>query len=453
MSFDMMTFAITTIYVLILQPFALLQILPFRRFLTAAQKKRLAIGWCLLIVLEAGLVTVIVSLDVFPSRQIAYWLLGYLVWLPQFLLAFCFTRRFWAGHIFIAAFRILFSGIFYTFTRAILLIAFPDKLLPSLYFEQILLYGALSLLLFPILLRFFTETFRHFEVASTRRYWRIITLLPVLLALESLYLSMLNSQERAFDLLLPRFMLLIVIVLLMASIRSGQREVYRELQVFEKEHELQQQLVSTAHYVKLSEESRQRMAAIYEKRRNHIDHLLALVRQQDREGALAYIEALGTQFSRTKLPQYCKNTLINAALTVYFARAKDLAIPVTCAIDLPEELSFSGDLSIVLSNLVENALLASQKQPPAARHIAVMTMCQGTVINLLVKNRFDAPVELDEEGLPVTHVKGHGLGMKSMARFRDKYGATVFCQQKEGWFTTYIQVSMADSAGASDLGR
>ena len=57
-------------------------------------------------------------------------------------------------------------------------------------------------------------------MASTRRYWRIITLLPVLLALESLYLSMLNSQERVFDLLLPRFMLLIVIVLLMASVKS-----------------------------------------------------------------------------------------------------------------------------------------------------------------------------------------------------------------------------------------
>lgn len=112
--------------------------------------------------------------------------------------------------------------------------AFPDKLLPSLYFEQILLYGILSLLIFPILLRFFTDTFRHFEMASTRRYWRIITLLPVLLAIESLYLSLLNSQEQVFALLLPRFMLLIVIILLMASIRSGQSEVYRELQVFEK---------------------------------------------------------------------------------------------------------------------------------------------------------------------------------------------------------------------------
>lgn len=442
----MTTFGVTWIYVLILQPFALLQILPFRRFLTAAQKKRLVICWCLLIVLEAHLVTVIVSMAIFPSHQIAYWLLGYLIWVPQFLLAFSFTRRFWAGHIFIAAFRILFSSIIYTFTRAILLIAFPDKQLPSLYFEQILLYGTLSLLIFPILLRFFTDTFRHFEMASTRRYWRIITLLPVLLAIESLYLSLLNSQEQVFALLLPRFMLLIVIILLMASIRSGQSEVYRELQVFEQEHELQQQLVSTAHYVKLSETSRQRMAVLYEKKRQHIDQLIALVRHRDREGTLTYIEALGAQFSRTKLPQYCKNTLINAALTVYFARAKELSIPVTATIDLPEELFCSSDLSIVLSNLVENALIASQKQPPSARHIVVMTMCQNGVINLLVKNRFDKAVEFDEEDLPVTHVKGHGLGMKSLARFRDKYGATVFCQQKEGWFTTYLQIPLPASS-------
>lgn len=418
MSFDMTTFGITLVYVLILQPFALLQILPFRRVLPRVQKRHILIFWCLLIALEVGLITAIVSLDVFPLRQTAYWRLGYLVWIPQFVLALCFTRRFWMGHIFIAAFRILFSGIIYTVTRAILLTFCPDRLLPSLYFEQILLYGALSLLAFPFLVRFFTDTFRHFEMASTRRYWRVITLIPVLLAAE----------------------------LLMASIRSSQREVYRELQVFEKEHELQQQLVSTVYYVKRSEESRQRMAVLYEKKRQYIDHLLELVRHRDREGTLTYIEALGAQFSRTKLLQYCKNILINAALTVYFARAKELSISVTATVDLPEELFCSGDLSIVLSNLVENALIASQKQPPSARHIVVMTMCQGNVVNVLVKNRFDAPVEFDEDGLPVTHVRGHGLGMKSLARFRDKYGATVFCQQKEGWFTTYLQIPLPASS-------
>lgn len=127
MSFDMTTFGITLVYVLILQPFALLQILPFRRVLPRVQKRHILLFWCLLIALEAGLITAIVSLDVFPLRQTAYWRFGYLVWIPQFVLALCFTRRFWTGHIFIAAFRILFSGIIYTVTRAILLTFCPDR--------------------------------------------------------------------------------------------------------------------------------------------------------------------------------------------------------------------------------------------------------------------------------------------------------------------------------------
>ena len=90
----MTTFGVTWIYVLILQPFALLQILPFRRFLTAAQKKRLVICWCLLIVLEAHLVTVIVSMAIFPSHQIAYWLLGFWLILPVSAL----LCTFWAAY-------------------------------------------------------------------------------------------------------------------------------------------------------------------------------------------------------------------------------------------------------------------------------------------------------------------------------------------------------------------
>ena len=87
MSFDMTTFGITLVYVLILQPFALLQILPFRRVLPRVQKRHILLFWCLLIALEVGLITAIVSLDVFPLRQTAYWRLGYLVWIPQFVLA------------------------------------------------------------------------------------------------------------------------------------------------------------------------------------------------------------------------------------------------------------------------------------------------------------------------------------------------------------------------------
>lgn len=235
---------------------------------------------------------------------------------------------------------------------------------------------------------------------------------------------------------------------MMSAIRRGQQEVYDEISAYEEKHQLQQQVVSAANYVKMSKESRQRLEAICREKRDHIDQLLDLVRQKDRVGVLTYIEELGEEFNSTKLPQYCQNPLINAALTVYLSRAREEGIPITVSVDLPQNLNCSGDLSIVLSNLVENALIASRKQPEDRRNITVLARRQGDMLNILVKNLFDAPVALDEEGLPVTKVKGHGIGMKSLARFRDKYGASVLCQQKEGWFLTYLQVDM----GAKGVG-
>lgn len=78
-------------------------------------------------------------------------------------------------------------------------------------------------------------------------------------------------------------------------------------------------------------------------------------------GCCGTSKSWGEQFNTTKLPQYCQNTLINAALTVYIAKARELEIPVTVSADLPQDIRCSGDLSIVLSNLVENALIASEK--------------------------------------------------------------------------------------------
>ncbi len=311
-----------------------------------------------------------------------------------------------------------------------------------MYFWQILFYGAECLLIFPFVLRFLTRTFSHFREAAARRYWRLTALIPMVLAGETLYVSVYDSQERYFDLLEARILLLLITVLIMASIRTAQQEVYDEISAREEKHQLEQQVVSAANYVKMSKESRQRLEAIYREKRDHLDQLLDLVRRKDRVGVLTYIEELGEEFNSTKLPQYCRNPLINAALTVYLSRAREEGIPTTVSVDLPQDLICSGDLSIVLSNLVENALIASEKQPEDRRNITVLALRHGDMLNILVKNMFDAPVQLGEDGLPVTHVKGHGIGMKSLARFREKYGASVLCQQKEGWFLTYLQLDM-----------
>lgn len=443
------TLSLNLYFVLMLQPFALLHFLPFRAFLPERKKKRMVWIWVLLVVAEYVVITGLLQSGLFSTRQRGYWALGYMAWVPQFVLCLLAEKRLWVGQLFILSFRTLLSGIFFTADRALNMYLYPGHTLDELYVPQALIYGVMIFLSFPFLLHFFTQTFSGFREASTRKYWRFITVIPMLLAIESAYLSLLDSNEQYFELLIPRLLLLVVVILMMGSIRSGQKEVYHELQVFEEEHDLQQQYASAEHYVQMARESRARLDGIYREKQDHINQLLVLIRRQDKEGVLRYIEELGEQFNTTKLPQYCQNTLINAALTVYIARAKELGIPVTVSADLPQAISCSGDLSIVLSNLVENALIASEKQPEDKRNITVVALRQGDMLNILVKNLFDAPVPLGENGLPVTHVKGHGIGMKSLARFREKYGASVLCQQKGGWFMTYLQVS-AQAKGVGD---
>lgn len=440
---------LTLYYVLMFQPFALLHFLPFRSFLPEGKKKRMVRIWVLLVVAEYVAFTGLLQNGFFSNLQRGYWILGYVAWVPQFLLSLLAERKLWMGQLFVLSFRALLSGIFFTVTRALVLYLYPGYSLDELYGLQVLTYGAMIFLSFPFLLRFFTRTFSGFREASTRKYWRFITAVPMLMAIESLYISLIDSNEMYFELLIPRLFLLVVVVFMMASIRSGQEEVYHELQMFEEKHDLQQQYASAEHYVQMARESRERLNDIFREKQDHINQLLVLIHRKDKDGVLRYIEELGEQFNTTKLPQYCQNTLINAALTVYIAKAKELDIPVTVSADLPQDITCSGDLSIVLSNLVENALIASEKQPEDKRNITVVALRQGDMLNILVKNLFDAPVQLGEDGLPVTYVKGHGIGMKSLARFRDKYGASILCQQKGGWFMTYLQVS-AQAKGIGD---
>ena len=103
-----------------------------------------------------------------------------------------------------------------------------------------------------------------------------------------------------------------------------------------------------------------------------------------------------------------------------------------------------NNLAILLCNLLENALQASYKQPEGQRAVKVIARTTDKQLLLSVANRFDAPVPLGEDGLPVTDRNGHGLGMRSLALFRDTYQATVMCSHKDGWFRTMLYLANKD---------
>ena len=91
------------------------------------------------------------------------------------------------------------------------------------------------------------------------------------------------------------------------------------------------------------------------------------------------------------------------------------------------------DLAILLSNVLENAIIANMRQPEDRRGLNVSLQYHEPQYILSVENCCDTPLVFGEDGLPVTEEKGHGLGMASLKDFCRKYGAETDFRQQDGW--------------------
>ena len=108
------------------------------------------------------------------------------------------------------------------------------------------------------------------------------------------------------------------------------------------------------------------MKAIYKKRKAYLDELEQLIVSHRSQEALQLIEEIGAELNQTKRKQYCQNPLVNAALSTYLAKAEALHMPITVKAVIPKEnTALSSDLAIVLSNLIENAIMPAKSSPEA----------------------------------------------------------------------------------------
>lgn len=342
--------------------------------------------------------------------------------------------------------------IFIHTALALLLLAFfQDESRPVLsriiYPAQFFFYTLCFTAAIPWLRRYFNEIFVKYYEISTHKYWKYISLLPLFLILD-MYLTMATSDILIMDkMLLPRTFLMLALILLAFSIRAGFRQADILIKNYERNNTMTAQIQTSRAYTRSLLQSQEEMKKIYKKRNGLLEELRVLIASHERQKALHLIEDIGTALNKTKRRQYCQNTLVNAALATYLTRAEELKIPVTARIVVPQERAgLSLDMAVVLSNLIENAIHASEKQPKGQQAISLLTLYQGDILSVLVKNRFDGQVILDDQGLPVTKAKGHGIGMKSLDHFRQTYDASVLCTYEDGWFSTYIRVPWGEGS-------
>lgn len=190
----------------------------------------------------------------------------------------------------------------------------------------------------------------------------------------------------------------------------------------------------------LQEEAARQASIVRHDYRHFSGTLLELLRNGQSAEAIHLLEQQLAVVS--KVPRrFCENTAVNAAVSYYTNLCEQAAITLHTNLDIPDEPGADSlELSLAISNLLENALHACQKLPKnKSRIIKFSALFTGQLL-LEMENPYVGKVNLDEVGYPISKEAGHGIGTKSVIAFVEKQNGQLTYSTTNGIFRVRVML-------------
>lgn len=167
----------------------------------------------------------------------------------------------------------------------------------------------------------------------------------------------------------------------------------------------------------------QKQAAIYRHDlKHHMNFIQNCIMENHTEEALSYIQEICTTLQHHTHKTYCNDGTINLILSSYANKAEAHNIRIIISVTAVDFTGFQiTDLCSLLSNALDNAILAASKIPyPEGRYVKLKLYEKNEHLCINLSNSYeDSPVF--ENDIPVSHQAGHGFGVQSMISVVEKY--------------------------------
>ncbi len=185
------------------------------------------------------------------------------------------------------------------------------------------------------------------------------------------------------------------------------------------------------------------------------------VMRHDYVHELAYIQGVLNEKDYDKLDSYLKeklsseklkgynyiftsNKIIDSVINYKFSIAEQKGISVVCTLtaDIPEK--YEHDISIILSNLLDNAIEASEKLTDEKPEITLIISEVTGYYSIIVKNRISSSVITENKKLATTKSDkhNHGYGLKSVKVLAEAHNGMVDIYEKDGFFIVNALLNM-----------
>lgn len=280
------------------------------------------------------------------------------------------------------------------------------------------------------------------QIRSTFRYgWTLFAALTgvcyVILALVSIYPTIIFERPQDIPMAV---MLLILVALTYTTIFLILFEQLRYSEARSRQQVFEAQAITMSRRVEDMRRAEDAMRIERHDIRHRLQTMAALAQRGDTTALLDYIGASQESLSAPVSRSCCTNPVLDAVLVSVAERAEKQGIALEMAVALPAELPVDAlELSIVFANALENAMKAVEKLPAERRCI----ICKSVVsprFMIEVSNPYEGQVAFSREGLPLAREPGHGIGVRSIAAFAEKYHALCRFSTENGWFKVQLAV-------------
>lgn len=419
---------------------AYLRYLPFSREMSAEQKNLLLKKFLLWTLANLTIDSLLFADGVsFAGFKFAM----FVGWIPYFVISMTVIRHRRAQHWFVFGMQGLWTFMLHASSNIVVKFFFGEMTEELLPIQLAICFG-LFVVLLKIERKFFVPLLPSNKLFENRSLRWCISFLPVAIfvgtSIPIAEVTFFPSWREKFS----RIILPIVFFVMYRSLSLATRQIEEKQLSEQKNFELRRQMDSLNEQNALMQASRREVEAMERKLADNYAVIEKfLVGGKVRE-AMNFIGHQTQLLDSTAVKFFCRSPLINAALSMYSRRAETFAIKTSFKVDLPEKFSTDeSELAVVISNLLENAIIASKKNPPSEREISLTLRNNGGQNVLEVTNRFDFPIPVGENGLPCTKRIGHGLGMASLEIFANKNDAFVDFSHEDGIvrFTIYWQAT------------
>lgn len=202
---------------------------------------------------------------------------------------------------------------------------------------------------------------------------------------------------------------------------------------------IEQQNKTYLEQLKAVRQSQMRMRFLRHDIKNHLFQMQHYLDTNDIDGLRSYISDTESHLDLTRSTAYTQHEQINSILNYKLTPLQLNNTNLDIDIRLPEKLPYAPfDLTVLLGNLLDNAVEATEKvYPEEQRHIMLKMKERFGALQLTIRNRYDNILP-DENGTRKANKKQHGLGLKSVQDIVDRYHGKLWTVPEKDWYEVNV---------------